>query len=57
MARFLYVGEVERILLGPPVRVLSPGEVVDAAVNPDPALFIAAPADEGTVRESEAELW
>ena len=45
MPRFRYVGDHERIHPGPPVWVLSPGDVVDAAVNPDPALFEPLPAD------------
>jgi hypothetical protein len=55
MARFRYVGEVERIHLGPPVRVLSPGDVVEVAVNPDPALFSAVHADEGIRQGRDVE--
>jgi hypothetical protein len=40
MARFRYVGDQERVLLGPPVRVVSPGDIVEASVNPDPLLFV-----------------
>jgi hypothetical protein len=41
MARFRYVGDRERLLLGPPVRVVSPGDILEAPVNPDPLLFSA----------------
>ena len=41
MARFHYLGDREHIFLGPPVRVMSPGKVVDGASNPDPARFEA----------------
>jgi hypothetical protein len=39
MSRFRYLGNREHILLGPPIRVMSPGEVIDAATNPDPTMF------------------
>ncbi|MBK5305396.1 MAG: hypothetical protein JJD92_01770 [Frankiaceae bacterium] len=38
---YRYIGEQEFLFLGPPIRVLSTGDVVHARVNPDPALFTA----------------
>lgn len=38
---YRYIGAQELLFLGPPVRVLSTGDVVHTRVNPDPALFTA----------------
>ena len=51
MTRFRYLGDREHIYLGPPVRVMSPGDVVDLTHTPDPAMFEpvpdAGPSDHG----------
>lgn len=39
--RFRYLGPGERIVPGPPPRVLSPGDVVESPTNPDPACYCA----------------
>ncbi len=45
MTRFRYLGDREHIYLGPPVRVMSPGDVVDLTHPPDPAMFEPVPDD------------
>jgi hypothetical protein len=40
MRRWLYVAGEERVYLEPVPRVYSPGDVMCAAANPDPARFV-----------------
>jgi hypothetical protein len=43
MTRYRYRGDREHIYLGPPVRVMSPGDIVDLTTTPDPSMFEPVP--------------
>ena len=57
MARFRYRGALEHVYLGPPVRILSPGEILEAPTNPDPSIFdpIEEPLGDAAARADHGE--